>query len=294
MSRENNSVSPRSSSESSELFLRLISAAVGLPLLGLALYFGFWPVSVIAIGVAAIVGLETRRMAYGRSGSFTTLEAIAMLTGAVVAGVSVFAAALAELEIDAAIASSTATAIGVVIALVLIEIVITSRFKQAVAVRRNLTLSYGAFAVLAVTMLPFILTKDDGRELLTFVILVVFAADTGAYFVGKAFGKRKMAPNVSPGKTWEGFAGGVVAALIAAWALSNLLSLDFTVAKIASIGAVIAVLGVAGDLGESWIKRLSGVKDSGGIIPGHGGLMDRLDALAPNFVFIYFIDRWLV
>ena len=294
MSRENNSVNPRFGSESSELVLRLISAAVGLPLLGLALYFGFWPVSVIAIGVAAIVGLETRRMAYGRSGSFTTHEAIAMLTGAVVAGVSVFAAALAELEIDTAAASSIATAIGVVIALVLIEIVITSRFKQAVAVRRNLTLSYGAFAVLAVTMLPFILTTANGRELLTFVILVVFAADTGAYFVGKAFGKRKMAPNVSPGKTWEGFAGGVAAALIAALALTNLLSLDFTVAKIASIGAAIAVLGVAGDLGESWIKRLSGVKDSGGIIPGHGGLMDRLDALAPNFVFIYFIDRWLV
>ena len=294
MSRENNSVNPRSGSESSELVLRLISAAVGLPLLGLALYFGFWPVSVIAIGVAAIVGLETRRMAYGRSGSFTTHEAIAMLTGAVVAGVSVFAAALAELEIDGGVASSTATAIGVVIALLLIEIVITSRFKQAVTVRRNLTLSYGAFAVLAVTMLPFILTKDDGRELLTFVILTVFAADTGAYFVGKALGKRKMAPNVSPGKTWEGFAGGVVAALIAAWVLTNLLSLDYTVAKIASIGAAIAVLGVAGDLGESWIKRLSGVKDSGGSIPGHGGLMDRLDALAPNFVFIYFIDRWLV
>ncbi len=294
MSWENNSVNPRSGSESSELVLRLISAAVGLPLLGLALYFGFWPVSVIAIGVAAIVGLETRRMAYGRSGSFTRYEAIAMLTGAVVAGVSVFAAALAELEIDASAASSTATAIGVVIALLLIEIVITSRFTQVVAVRRNLTLSYGAFAVMAVTMLPFILTKDDGRELLTFVILAVFAADTGAYFVGKALGKRKMAPNVSPGKTWEGFAGGVVAALIAAWALSNLLSLDYKIFMIAIVGAAIAVLGGAGDLVESWIKRLSGVKDSGGIIPGHGGLMDRLDALAPNFVFIYFIDRWLV
>ena len=293
MYRENNSVNPRSDSESSELLLRLISAAVGLPLLGLALYFGFWPVSVIAIGVAAIVGLETRRMAYGRSDSFTIREAIAMFAGAVVAGVGVFSAAMTELDIDVSIATSTATAIGVVIALLLIEIVIASRFKKVDAVRRNLTLSYGAFAVLAVTMLPFILTKDDGRELLTFVILVVFAADTGAYFVGKAFGKRKMAPNVSPGKTWEGFAGGAVAALIAAWALSNLLSLDYQIAVVAIVGAAIAVLGVAGDLGESWVKRLSGVKDSGGIIPGHGGIMDRLDALAQNFVFIYFIDRWL-
>ena len=293
MSQENNSVNPRSVSGSSELKLRLISAAVGLPLLGSALYFGFWPMSIVAIVVAAIVGLETRRMAYGRSGAFTQREAIAMFTGAVVAGVGVFGAALAELDIDASIAPPTAMAIGFIVAMLLIEIAITSRFRQVEVVRRNLTLSYGAFVVLAITMLPFILTIDKGRELVTFGILVVFAADTGAYFVGKAVGKRKMAPNVSPGKTWEGFAGGIVAALIASWALSNVLSLDYTVTKIVGVGAAIAVLGVAGDLGESWIKRLSGVKDSGGIIPGHGGIMDRLDALAPNFVFIYFIDRWL-
>ena len=293
MSQENNSVNPRSVSGSSELKLRLISAAVGLPLLGSALYFGFWPMSIVAIVVAAIVGLETRRMAYGRSGAFTQREAIAMFTGAVVAGVGVFGAALAELDIDASIAPPTAMAIGFIVALLLIEIAITSRFRQVEVVRRNLTLSYGAFVVLAITMLPFILTIDKGRELVTFGILVVFAADTGAYFVGKAVGKRKMAPNVSPGKTWEGFAGGIVAALIASWALSNVLSLDYTVTRFVGIGAAIAVLGVAGDLGESWIKRLSGVKDSGGIIPGHGGIMDRLDALAPNFVFIYFIDRWL-
>ena len=293
MSQENNSVNPRSVSGSSELKLRLISAAVGLPLLGSALYFGFWPMSIVAIVVAAIVGLETRRMAYGRSGAFTQREAIAMFTGAVVAGVGVFGAALAELDIDASIAPPTAMAIGFIVALLLIEIAITSRFRQVEVVRRNLTLSYGAFVVLAITLLPFILTIDKGRELVTFGILVVFAADTGAYFVGKAVGKRKMAPNVSPGKTWEGFAGGIVAALIASWALSNVLSLDYTVTRIVAIGASIAVLGVAGDLGESWIKRLSGVKDSGGIIPGHGGIMDRLDALAPNFVFIYFIDRWL-
>ena len=293
MSQENNSVNPWSVSGSSELKLRLISAAVGLPLLGSALYFGFWPMSIVAIVVAAIVGLETRRMAYGRSGAFTQREAIAMFTGAVVAGVGVFGAALAELDIDASIAPPTAMAIGFIVAMLLIEIAITSRFRQVEVVRRNLTLSYGAFVVLAITLLPFILTIDKGRELVTFGILVVFAADTGAYFVGKAVGKRKMAPNVSPGKTWEGFAGGIVAALIASWALSNLLSLDYTVTRIVAIGASIAVLGVAGDLGESWIKRLSGVKDSGGIIPGHGGIMDRLDALAPNFVFIYFIDRWL-
>lgn len=98
-----------------------------------------------------------------------------------------------------------------------------------------------------------------------------------------------MAPNVSPGKTWEGFAGGLAAAVVASPLLSNLLSLDFSIVKIVVIGLVIATLGVVGDLTESWIKRLADVKDSGGIIPGHGGILDRLDALAPIFVFIYFI-----
>ena len=71
-----------------------------------------------------------------------------------------------------------------------------------------------------------------------------------------------------------------------------LLNLDYSAPRIVGIGSTIAIVGVIGDLSESWIKRLSSVKDSGGIIPGHGGILDRLDALAPNLMLIYFVERW--
>ena len=292
MSNPKNPSDPERAGKSSELTLRLISAGIGLPLLGLVLYLGFWAVSVVAIIVAAVVGYETRQMAIGGVAS-RPIRVSAMVSGAVVAGMGVFAAALGHLEVEAAIADRTAIAIGFIALILLIEMVVTSRFPLIDKIRRNLILSYGAFVIIAVTMLPFLVSLDQGIRLLAFVLLVVFATDTGAYFVGRAFGKRKMAPRISPGKTWEGFVGGIVAALIASWALSNLLSLDYTFTRILIMGVSIAVIGAVGDLGESWIKRLSGVKDSGGTIPGHGGIMDRLDALAPNFVFVYFIERWL-
>ena len=292
MSHPKNPSDPERAGKSSELTLRLISAGIGLPLLGLVLYLGFWAVSVVAIIVAAVVGSETRQMVIGGVAS-RTIMVWAMVSGAVVAGAGAFAATLGYLEVELAIADRTAIAIGFIALILLVEMVVTSRFPLIDKIRRNLILSYGAFAVIGVTMLPFLVSLDQGRELLAFVILVVFAADTGAYFVGRAFGKRKMAPRISPGKTWEGFVGGVATALIASWALSNLLSLDYTFTRILLMGVSIAVIGAVGDLGESWVKRLSGVKDSGGIVPGHGGIMDRLDALVPNFVFVYFIERWL-
>ncbi|MXZ02157.1 MAG: phosphatidate cytidylyltransferase [Chloroflexi bacterium] len=289
VSQNKNSLTSRPRSESSELKLRLISAAVGLPLLGLTLFFGFWPVSIVAIAVAAVVGLETQQMAFGKSKTVAP-KGSAALVGAFIAGLGVFGAALGELKIDYS-GADTAERIVVVILVVLVaEFLITSRFARYQAIsRRKLIISYGVIVVLAVNLLPFIVSSDNGRELLAYGILVVFAADSGAYFVGRSIGKRRMAPNVSPGKTWEGFSGGLAAAVIASLLLSNLLSLDFSIVKIVVIGLVIAALGVVGDLTESWIKRLADVKDSGGIIPGHGGILDRLDALAPIFVFIYFI-----
>ncbi len=289
MSQENNSLISGPRSKSPELKLRLISAAVGLPLLGLTLYFGFWPVSVVSIAVAAVIGLETQQMAFGKSKSVAPKGGAALI-GAVIAGLGVFGAVLGELKIDYSSADMAERIVVVILVVLVAEFLITSRFARYQALsRRKLIISYGLIVVLAVTLLPFIVSSDNGRELLAYGILVVFAADSGAYFVGRSIGKRRMAPNVSPGKTWEGFSGGLAAAVIASLLLSNLLSLDFSIVKIVVIGLVIAALGVVGDLTESWIKRLADVKDSGGIIPGHGGILDRLDALAPIFVFIYFI-----
>ena len=288
MSSDPNLPSKRLRGRSSELTLRLISAAIGLPALGLILFFGFWTVTAATIVVVAAVGFETRDMAYGQSKRYLP-RIVAAIVGTVIGATGMVAVAVGKSEDVNAIG----TAFGILAAALLLEILITSRFRHVPRVRRNMVLAYGAIVAIAVSVLPLIASLDQGRELLAYVILVVFAADTGAYFVGKQFGTRQLAPDVSPGKTWEGLIGGIAAALLASWLLANLLSLEYSVARILFTGLAIAIVGATGDLAESWMKRLSGVKDSGALVPGHGGIMDRLDALAPNFMLIYFIDRWL-
>lgn len=114
-----------------------------------------------------------------------------------------------------------------------------------------------------------------GRETLAFIIVAVAVTDIGAYFTGKAFGGPKLAPRISPKKTWAGLMGGSVCAAVAAMGLGQILG--FPALLGAALGVALAIISQLGDLFESAIKRRFGVKDSGGIIPGHGGLFDRLD-----------------
>jgi len=109
------------------------------------------------------------------------------------------------------------------------------------------------------------------------LIFFVWAADTGAYFAGKNFGKHKLAPSISPGKTWEGWAGGAALTLLVGWAAGYFLP-DIPLSHRLVAAGVVAVFGPLGDLAESMLKRSAGVKDSGTFLPGHGGLLDRFDA----------------
>jgi phosphatidate cytidylyltransferase len=124
-----------------------------------------------------------------------------------------------------------------------------------------------------------------GPGLTLFALGLIWLADSAAYFIGHAFGRHKLAPRVSPGKTWEGVAGGVGAALLLAWIVAatapNFLLAGRTVAVPAFVlaCAAVAAISVLGDLFESHIKRLKGVKDSSHLIPGHGGVLDRIDSL---------------
>ena len=120
--------------------------------------------------------------------------------------------------------------------------------------------------------------RHFGLELLLWVFLVTWATDIGAYFAGRAFGRRKLAPTISPNKTWAGLVGGMVAAAIAGGFWVTFASLAPVLLVLAPIFAVAAQIG---DLFESWMKRRAGVKDSGAWLPGHGGLLDRLDGLVP-------------
>ncbi|AMR27781.1 hypothetical protein A0257_12205 [Hymenobacter psoromatis] len=116
---------------------------------------------------------------------------------------------------------------------------------------------------------------EPGRVFL--LILFIWAADTGAYFAGKNFGKHKLAPSISPGKTWEGWAGGAALTLATGWAAGHFLP-DIPLSHRLVAAGVVAVFGPLGDLAESMLKRSAGVKDSGTFLPGHGGLLDRFDA----------------
>ena len=135
--------------------------------------------------------------------------------------------------------------------------------------------AYITGALLALTYLRVV-----DMNILLAVLAIVWTGDIAAYFVGKRFGKHKIAPTISPGKSWEGLAGSVVASAAMGAALGHVAPIPH-----AFLGALFAVLGLGGDLFESALKRHAGVKDSGSIIPGHGGLFDRVDALLPCAIF---------
>ncbi|MFN0318334.1 MAG: phosphatidate cytidylyltransferase [Burkholderiales bacterium] len=127
------------------------------------------------------------------------------------------------------------------------------------------------------------------------LMAVVWVADTAAYAFGRMFGRRKLAPSISPGKTWEGVAGATVMVLLYVYGLAVAYPTAFLgVAPMLGIGVMMLVLSVEGDLLESWLKRVAGVKDSGKLLPGHGGVLDRIDALAgalPIAVFVLWLLR---
>ncbi len=117
-----------------------------------------------------------------------------------------------------------------------------------------------------------------GAAILLFSLLVILAADVTAYFAGHRFGRRKLAPRVSPGKTWEGVIGGLLGAVTVA--LLGALWFGWPLASMAMLAVLTAAFSVVGDLTESLMKRHTGLKDSGHLFPGHGGLLDRLDSLS--------------
>jgi phosphatidate cytidylyltransferase len=117
----------------------------------------------------------------------------------------------------------------------------------------------------------------NGPQAVLWLVMMVCAADIGAFFAGRSFGRRKLAPRVSPGKTWEGAAGGLLMVCLVAWAGAAYFSLP--VLCVVAFGCGVGIFSIVGDLTESMFKRAASLKDSGSLLPGHGGLMDRLDSV---------------
>lgn len=149
----------------------------------------------------------------------------------------------------------------------------------------------GGYLYMVVPALVFLMLREPGIELIVFLFVVVWLTDTGAFIAGKRIGGPKLWPAVSPNKTWSGAIGGMLAGCLAGVALCLYWGQPFAdLGNAAGAAALISVAGQLGDLGESAWKRHFNVKDSGGIIPGHGGVMDRLDSLivaGPVLALIY-------
>ena len=167
---------------------------------------------------------------------------------------------------------------------ILVAGVVTAMFYEWMRIVRGWGFEWklGGFFYCLLPALALLWLRDrsggQGLSIVLWIFLVTWATDIGAYFAGRRFGKRKLAPSISPGKTVEGLWGGVVAAALfgAAWVIAT----DLNRAMIL-LAPLFAVAAQAGDLFESKMKRRAGVKDSGDWLPGHGGFLDRLDGLVP-------------
>ncbi len=154
---------------------------------------------------------------------------------------------------------------------------------------KNITYFWMAFGILyigyAAFTLIFFRLKDLTYIPTLMLLLVVIATDAGAYFAGRRFGKRKLAPSISPGKTWEGLLGGMIAAGLI-WCCYSVMNNNSAWYEALLSGMGMAILAQVGDLCESWMKRKAGKKDSSTILPGHGGLFDRADGILAVFFIL--------
>jgi phosphatidate cytidylyltransferase len=242
---------------------RLVVTVVAVPVVLYLVYLGGWWL----FGLAAFAALVALHELYAIARSLRPL---------VLAG---YAGALATL-LGAQLGGPEWMAGGFMLTLVLAFLLYgIAETRQTATVTMSTTVI--GVAWIAVALAHLLLLRDvpeHGRLAVFTVLLAVFADDTAAYLVGRLLGRHKLAPSLSPGKTWEGFLAGTAAAIaVAFFALYDQGFL--TIAESVALGAAIALAGAAGDLFESAVKRDLQVKDSGRLLGGHGGMLDRIDAL---------------
>ena len=246
------------------LLSRVAVVAAGLPIVLFAAYYGGWALFVV-VAVAAVLALhELYQMA--RS-----------LRPLVLAG---YGGALAAV-VGASLSGPKWMLGGFLLTLLLgFVFAAVSETRQSTTVAVAATVLGAAWIGLGLCCL--VLLRDlepDGRLLLVTVLLTVFAADTLAYLGGRLAGRHRMAPAISPGKTWEGFLTGIVGGVLTTWFALYEQDVFEDTWRPFVVGGIIVLASVAGDLFESMVKRDLGVKDSGRVLLGHGGVLDRIDSL---------------
>ena len=265
--------------------LRVGSAAVSLPLLLLVVWVGDgWFSGLVAVA-AAIGAMELCTM-HREQGVRASVSVSVSLAVALIA----LARLLAEVTPD----HSVLPPIAAIVAAIGLTRLLWPHLLGLALSRWSLTIAAAAYTGGLLFHAPLLREMDNGLEWMLALLTVTFATDVGAFFVGTAVGKRPMAPSISPGKTWEGAVGGFVSAVASASIAVQLLGLDASVTESMALGGLAGVAGQIGDLAVSRIKRVAGVKDSGRLFPGHGGLFDRMDSIVFNLVVVYYFLLWAV
>ena len=266
---------------------RLLTVAVVLPLLLACIFllpnFAWALLMTVPMALAAF---EWSKLAgYGRAGR--ALFVATVLTSCLLL------IAVTESRRFPVLEMNVATAL-FVLALLFWAITVPVWLYSKWRVTQPLLLAAAGWIVLVPAWLAVVRLQQSAWLLLV-VLGVVWVADTAAYFAGHRFGRNKLAPQISPGKTWEGVIGAYVAVFVYALAASLILQpsangYDHLAALL--FASVLTALGIVGDLFESWIKRQAGAKDSGQLLPGHGGMLDRIDSLTAGLPFaaLYFIQ----
>ena len=263
---------------------RIATAAVGVPLLVALIWVGSPWFSLLAAAAAAVGALEICSMA--RRSGWRPATQVAIVCS--VSPVAVAHIVTADLSPQAALHASIATGVFVYVVWQI------HRARGHISLGSwGITLGAALYPGVLLAHAVLLRALSHGREWTLFLVLVTFATDTAAFLVGKGLGRTALAPTVSPGKTWEGAIGGLVAALGASVAATHLLPLTASVVEALVLGALLGVVGQLGDLAESRLKRAAGVKDSGWLIPGHGGLLDRLDSIVFNVPVLYYFVIWV-
>ncbi|HEV2867279.1 MAG TPA: phosphatidate cytidylyltransferase, partial [Allosphingosinicella sp.] len=245
----------------SDLPTRFAAAVVMIAVAIIATYYGGWWFRVLAAAAAAVMLIEWADM-HG-VGRFWAYSGALLLVVVLLGGAEyLYPAAQWEVEADAATFQPNWMAFGAV-ALTALLIGLVSR--RLAMIGGTLYVGIPTFAMLSLSWV---------WEMLVFwVFIVTWATDILAYFAGRSIGGPKLAPRISPNKTWAGLIGGVIGAGLLGWAAAAYFEME---PLFRWAGAPMGVIAQAGDLYESWVKRRAGVKDSGSILPGHGGVLDRL------------------
>ena len=257
---------------------RVIAAAVGVPIIfALILAGGDWYAAAVAAALA-VAALEFQHPRFGWLGPLSLVAAA--LAAAMAAGAHAGAHWVLWLTAGAVLASLVA---------------VVARFDADTALVDWLW-TMGAVVYVGVLGSTLVLVRDvhDGRDWVYMTVFSTFAVDTAAYFTGRALGRHRLAPRISPKKTVEGFAGGYVAGFAAVVLLDYFLGLRLPGGQIVVLALLLPAAATLGDLAESAIKRSMRIKDASGLIPGHGGVLDRMDSILFTFALVYLFQQWVI